>query len=551
MRTGAIIFFTLSLAPCLVWGDGMPLYKNDRFDGGHATIAAINEEKLDAVFEYVGYDAAEKFIRQWLLLGEKDDNLDVVMECYGDSVIYYKFGVVDKQFIWNDKKKYYKKWPQRKYSLQKFETVYAGESNAFRMFDVFYHFEISSDKEALTGEAKVRLSLSQRNGILTIGQEEGQVNQKTWKSKAKNVLAPAPATTRELIRWLQKAWLAGRDEEEVKAKLALSVWPNGTPTLLSSTDLKGDGSAEWLLTIYDKEKSPYEEVGGEFWVINAKGIAYKYRFQGDSAPRLDILTDLTGDALPDAVISAHGCGASTCFADYVVISAHGGQIRKIGTFSMLSPEEPKLTIDKPPAIIIKGGIATSTGAGTAQREHTDIWAWNGSAMALKETVWERTKWRHHVLYDGIFAHEKGNYSSAIASYLRVINDNDLENDEAWDGRTGTMVSSYNSCRQFAAFRLVLLDLQQGEVDKASGWRDWLGTNYPSAAITRAAKNLVYEWSLSKDLSSACLKSSGQLKTEDRPTWPLDDLGNNLRLRAGDVCPTQQVETFMNRARNGY
>lgn len=524
----------------------------DRADHSKPVIVANNTAQPAEEHEYVGYDEAEKFIRQWLELSESDANLDVVMKYYAESVIFYKFSEADKSFIRNDKKKYYAKWPQRKYSLLKFETVYTGESKISRTFQATYHFVISNSKESLEGDAKVELSLSKRRGVLTIGHEKGQVIKKEWKPKVLGELEPAPTTTRELIKWLQSAWQARRNVEEVKAKLAVSVWPSGTPEMWNSADLDGDGSAEWLFTIYDTDRSPNRDGGGEFWVFNARGIAYTYRFRGESAPELNILKDLTGDGLPDAVISAHGCGASTCYREYCIISAHGGRITNSDSFGMVSPGDLELTEDVPPGLKIKGGIATSAGAGSAQREHTDIWAWNGKAMVRKDTIWDKTKWRHHTLYDGILAHEKGDYTTAIESYSRVLNDKTLENYEAWDGRTGDMVSSYDTCRQFAAFRLVLLYLQRSNAAKAAIWRDWMTEHYPAAPITMAANSLADEWSSSKDPSSACLKVAGQLEKEDRPTWPLNDLGNNLRLNVKDVCPAKHGEmSFMNRARNGY
>lgn len=79
MRIGAMILFLSLIAPCLVLADGKPFDQNNRFAGGFSTIIALNKEQPSGDYEYVGYAAAEKFIRRWLLLSEKDDSLDAGM----------------------------------------------------------------------------------------------------------------------------------------------------------------------------------------------------------------------------------------------------------------------------------------------------------------------------------------------------------------------------------------------------------------------------------------------------------------------------------------
>ena len=92
-------------------------------------------------------------------------------------------------------------------------------------------------------------------------------------------------------------------------------------------------------------------------------------------------------------------------------------------------------------------------------------------------------------------------------------------------------------QQFAAFRLALLDVEDGRPVEAAAWRDWLATTYPGAPISVAAAALVDDATAGLPLATACARVTLFLQGEPRPTGVLDgEVGyGNPDLGAADVC----------------
>ena len=76
----------------------------------------------------------------------------------------------------------------------------------------------------------------------------------------------------------------------------------------------------------------------------------------------------------------------------------------------------------------------------------------------------------------------GDLDGALALYEAAINDPALRN----DGFAHAPEQVYADVSRFAAFRLVLIDLLQGNAERAAGRLAWLQANHPDAAATSAA-----------------------------------------------------------------
>ncbi len=362
-------------------------------------------------------------------------------------------------------------------------------------------------------------------------------------------LGPAPTALEFVPSWLETAWQVGRAPVEVNAALQAAGWQHSTDDL-GSSDLNGDGQEEWLLTIFVDESGQGTVFGppGNFWIVGEGGQLYSTF--GDSsevglwtAPVVILLGDLTGDNLPEVIIETSSCGAHTCHNLYQAVSAHHGTIGNI----VVGPDDGGALMAFPTAefydstddglsdLVLTGGIVASIGAGI-QQARSEVWAWDGTAITLADTLWAPSPWRFHVLYDANRAFDRPDYENAHGLYLRVINDGTLQDISEFPASGDTR----DSARQFAAFRLVLLGLLADDQDAAAIWRDWLSLHYSDSPIHQAATALMMEWiSGTGNLGDACGVATSLLLAAENPTGPLAYLGYaNPELTAEDVCPIQ-------------
>lgn len=368
-------------------------------------------------------------------------------------------------------------------------------------------------------------------------------------------LPPLPDTLDGLTQWLQDAYPAGATLPQVCQLLQANQWQQAQDSC-QEADLNGDQQAEWLLTIDQTRLAQADDfipvVGhwGDFWVVSATELYKLYASESYSpeftAPQLVNLTDMDGDGWLEAVVMFELCGASTCFNNYYILSANGGQLtnlvlprpENVGyltaiNLSYVTQEQfQDRTDDGLPDLIIHGGTFGSVGAGP-QRGYTEIWGWNGSAVALAETIWDASDLRLHRLYDGNFAFAAGDYETAVIAYTDTI-ENEALVDIDWLGQTESIRQAVS---QFSAFRLVLMALLNDDFAEAVRWLNWLELAYPNHPISQAASLLIDEWdSNGNQLELACASVTAYLSTTENPTGPLVDMGYaNPTLTGDDLC----------------
>lgn len=373
-----------------------------------------------------------------------------------------------------------------------------------------------------------------------------------------------PDTIEALAEWVAQAYTDQADLNELCAALLTAEWQRPDDTC-QPADLDGDEIDEWLLTIIAPAEEPPLDLSspaGEFWIINSSGITYRTKTaQPDSddfintalASTLVELIDLTGDDLPEAIITFTNCGVNTCFDNYHIISGHNGTITNavfIEPIEELDSTEPLVIIslsnvsqasfepvtdDELTDFVLQGGTFSSVGAGI-HRPRTEVWAWDGTAITLAELEYEDTIYRFHWLYDANIAFDAGDYDSARIVYEAIIIDPALE-DVEWGGSTADTVRA--NVQQFAGFRLTLMPLLQGDITEAGRWRNWLQEAHPNAPLTHAAITLMEQWdSNGNNLALACGVVTANITNQD-PTGQLTDMGyGNPTLSAEDVCPIE-------------
>ena len=365
-------------------------------------------------------------------------------------------------------------------------------------------------------------------------------------------LAPAPTDWEGLEGWLTALWRGNVNPAAVRASLRQAGMQRNDADWRAA-DLDGDLQDEWLLVLYDPSLPgvPFG-AAGDLWIVNGDGVAFRYYAAPSSdiyeflAPTIVAVTDVTGDGLPELVADAPFCGAHTCTGNYRVIGLTADGLGDLVRREAVAEGDPGHTItmtfpeiqvvdrddDGVAEIVVRGGTIGSAGAGVV-RSRTEVWRWDGAAVTLAGTTLDPTQYRHHILYEANDLMAAGDVDGALALYEAAINDPALRN----DGFAHAPEQVYADISRFAAFRLVLIDLLQGDAERAAGRLAWLQANHPDAAATSAAATLLAGWAGAEGQAALCASIESGLAAVENPTGALSDMGyGNPALLAGDLCP---------------
>ena len=293
---------------------------------------------------------------------------------------------------------------------------------------------------------------------------------------------------------------------------------------------------------------------GDLWVVNGDGVIFRYYAVPSNdiyeflAPSIVAVTDLTGDGLPELITDAPVCGAHTCFDNFRVIGRRDGHLADLvqappvdgetapGTVISLSYADTRLAdvdADGLTEFLAHGGTIGSAGAGVV-RPWTEVWGWDGAAVSRADVILDQpATYRHHVLYEANDLMAAGDLDGALALYEASINEGTLRD----DGFVYPPEQTRADISSFAAFRLILIDLLQNNVERANSRLAWLQSTYPGSAAAGAAVALAGGWSGPENAGALCDQIENNLAGLENPTGALADMGyGNPSLGAGDFCP---------------
>lgn len=363
-----------------------------------------------------------------------------------------------------------------------------------------------------------------------------------------NPATAAPATWDELETWLTANWNNATDPAAVRAALTAAGWQTDYSDWHAG-DFNGDLRDEWVLLLYGPDAAETTlGKSGNVWVVNGSGVVYQLSDE-DSAESGSVLKifgieDMTGDNLPELVIESQFCGASTCNGAYRIMSLVSGTFTDLVNNLGMEEGQPANVIEMsfPEAwltdasgdglsdLVVHGGGQGSVGAGVV-REATEVWAYDGSYVTLASVVADPAIYNHHLLYEANDLLANGDLDGATTLYETVINDRAYQSPPA----QYPPEQIYTDVSEFAAFRLILLDLLKGDPTRAASRLEWLQTTYPDSAEAQAAQQLVANWT--GDPQAACAQIDEFLTQYPDATGSLADLGYaNPSLTANDICP---------------
>jgi len=115
------------------------------------------------------------FIDEYISRGNSRD-LKGVMTLYADHVDYFRAGMVSRNFIYKDKRKYYKRWPSMQVEFVKINSIENGYGNEkIIMYTIYFDVYNYANKKGIRGKAINTVILKKINGSLKIISDKQKV----------------------------------------------------------------------------------------------------------------------------------------------------------------------------------------------------------------------------------------------------------------------------------------------------------------------------------------------------------------------------------------
>jgi len=319
-------------------------------------------------------------------------------------------------------------------------------------------------------------------------------------------------------------------------------------------DFSGDGINEVLVTAVNPDGPPpvtqQPPPGGLVIYTCFQGhyiVAYSAWDPADRATGMPVplaVEDVTGDGNPDLVATKTNCGAHTCYQSVLGATFDGpgdGMAPLVPPGQFIDAPSPDITVmdntgDGVADVNVQTGYIGSVGAGP-QRAYMDVYAWDGTALALVSHTLTSVEHLIHVANDGDALFAEGDYQGAIDQYQRVLTDGSLQRDlEMYDGANTDLES-------WAHYRIMLAYAALGQIDAASNAFNALDAAYPAdpaqgegwfAPLGRA---FWQNYAVTADLTAACNDALGSLSISESYDIPLNQWGYaNTLYEIADLCP---------------
>ena len=118
--------------------------------------------------------AAEQFIREYLAAAQAEDPARE-LDFYGAQLDYFDHGVVTQQFVEKDVRRYYQRWPERKFTLLEVRAS-AGRTPEEALVKFRIRFDLKSPRESAAGQTDNTFRVRRTpDGLKLIGMRERRV----------------------------------------------------------------------------------------------------------------------------------------------------------------------------------------------------------------------------------------------------------------------------------------------------------------------------------------------------------------------------------------
>ncbi len=120
-------------------------------------------------------DGRLEFFVEWKYLGGESGATPLKGDSYADLVDYYGKSGVARSEVMKDKRRYYARWPNRRYHM--FKDTLSMREIAPRLYDIFfeYSFDVENDTKRITGRGNASLLLQRHKDAYIVLREAGDV----------------------------------------------------------------------------------------------------------------------------------------------------------------------------------------------------------------------------------------------------------------------------------------------------------------------------------------------------------------------------------------
>lgn len=258
----------------------------------------------------------------------------------------------------------------------------------------------------------------------------------------------------------------GKGTPTEQLKRLYSKWgvrPAPETQLILEADLDGNGTVEVLTTLNDASSALGS---GTLSVIQREGDQYVIDRSAEIVigAGLHAVADLDQDGTPEIIWSSTSAGANTPTTTLFLSTWKPGHLQTTPTG--ISSTYAKVEVAGS-EILIHGGLKGGYGAGKVQRVRTDRYRLNQGKLQQVDARYAPSAFGYHLLQDGILAEQWSHTDEARRAYQKAMEPQRtvLFTEDTvpleWEERLGYAV------RTFARFRLGLLHVQAGQMEKAA------------------------------------------------------------------------------------
>ncbi|MBI5283790.1 MAG: hypothetical protein HY874_01735 [Chloroflexi bacterium] len=244
--------------------------------------------------------------------------------------------------------------------------------------------------------------------------------------------------------------------------------------------------------------------------------------------------DVNADGIGELVYELPNCGAHTCFKNVYAVRGTAAGYVDLTPPSGISMEYPDLKFedvdsDGKKEIVLYGGEIGSVGAGP-QRKHTEVWAWDGAAYALRSKTFDSPTFLYHAVKDADALFAAANYAEAAEAYLAAVDDKALT---SWKSAP----DERSELESYALFRAGLAAIAGGG-DRENAIAFFARANaYAGTLHHQLAGSFAAAYGAKSNISGACAEVRDDIRAnldEYNAFW---DFGyGNPTFDADAVCP---------------
>ena len=240
-------------------------------------------------------------------------------------------------------------------------------------------------------------------------------------------------------------------------------------------DLDGDGVREFALLVTLPRGGP--DRPGDVWFFEGAdeghrllGSARSFANAALGGTRIVAAEDLTGDGLPEVVVSSLACDADACTTDFLIVSAHRGRFEdlapdEIEIAGLESVEVEDATGDGRLDLVLRGGVIEAAGSGP-QRATRRTLSWGGLRFFVDERL-DPPIYLIHAIADADALFASGDLAGARESYEQAAADMTLAD---WKLESG-LRPGREELVPYSLVRAGLAALRQGDSAAATALLD--------------------------------------------------------------------------------